>query len=343
MRFKLKLDVKKVREAQTVIRGVADNTPLIPSFFLSSIIENEFLLKLENMQPIGAFKIRGALNAISNLPNSTKVVTCCSTGNHGRGIAYAAAKRGIKAVIFMSNLVPKVKIEAIKSLGAEVILCGQDQAEAELACKQSVREKGYVEVSPFDDPYVIAGQGTIGLELLSQRPDLNTIILPLSGGGLAAGVALAAKSKNPNIRIFGVTMENGAAMHMSIKAGKPVDVKEDPSLADALGGGIGLDNTFTFPLCQNLLDGTFTVSEKEIYHAMQTLYYEDRLIAEGSCVVGIAALLAGKLPSLKGPVATIITGRNVNMSTFTNVINGSNVDLGGRIIVGKQYERYNNV
>ena len=109
----MKLDVKKVREAQTVIRGVADNTPLIPSFFLSSIIGHEFLLKLENMQPIGAFKIRGALNAIFNLPMSTKVVTCCSTGNHGRGIAYAAAQRGIKAVVFMSNLVPKVKIEVV--------------------------------------------------------------------------------------------------------------------------------------------------------------------------------------------------------------------------------------
>ena len=341
MRSELKLDVKKVKEAQTVISGVADNTPLIPSFFLSSIIGHEFLLKLENMQPIGAFKIRGALNAVFNLPISTKVVTCCSTGNHGRGIAYAAAKKSIKAVIFMSNLVPKVKIEAIRSLGAEVILCGQDQAEAELACKQSVRDNGYVEVSPFDDPYVIAGQGTIGLELLSQRPDLQTIILPLSGGGLAAGVALAAKSKNPNIRIFGVTMENGAAMHMSIKAGKPVDVREDPSLADALGGGIGLDNQFTFPLCKSLLDGTFTVSEKEIYNAIQTLYYEDRLIAEGSCVVGIAAVLARKLPSLKGPIATVITGRNVNMSMFTKVINGDNIDLGRQIIRGSQYQRSN--
>ena len=341
MRSELKLDIKKVKEAQTVIRGIADNTPLIPSFFLSSIIGNEFLLKLENVQPIGAFKIRGALNAVFNLPDSTKVVTCCSTGNHGRGIAYAAAQRGIKAVIFMSNLVPEVKIEAIKSLGAEVILCGQDQAEAELACKQSVIDKGYVEVSPFDDPYVIAGQGTIGLELLSQRPDLHSIILPLSGGGLAAGVALAVKSKNPNIRIFGVTMENGAAMHMSIQAGKPVNVKEDPSLADALGGGIGLENKFTFPICKSLLDGTFTVSEKEIYHAMQTLYYEDRLIAEGSCVVGIAAVLARKLPSLKGPVATIITGRNINMSMFTKVINGDNVSLGNQILQGNQYHRNN--
>ena len=341
MRSELKLDIKKVKEAQTVIRGLADNTPLIPSFFLSSIIGNEFLLKLENVQPIGAFKIRGALNAVFNLPVSTKVVTCCSTGNHGRGIAYAAAQRGIKAVIFMSNLVPKVKIEAIKSLGAEVILCGQDQAEAELACKQSVIDKGYVEVSPFDDPYVIAGQGTIGLELLSQRPDLHSIILPLSGGGLAAGVALAVKSKNPNIKVFGVTMENGAAMHMSIQAGKPVNVKEDPSLADALGGGIGLKNKFSFPICKSLLDGTFTVSEKEIYHAMQTLYYEDRLIAEGSCVVGIAAVLARKLPSLKGPVATIITGRNINMSMFTKVINGDNVRLGNQTLQGNQYHRNN--
>ena len=335
----MKLDINSVIESQNIISGIADNTPLIPSYFLSNNIQNEFLLKLENMQPIGAFKIRGALNAVFNLPYNTKVVTCCSTGNHGRGIAYAAGRRGIKAVIFMSNLVPKVKIEAIKNLGAEVILCGNDQAEAELECKKSVKDKGYVEVSPFDDPYVIAGQGTIGLEMLHQRSDITAIVLPLSGGGLAAGVALAAKAKNPNIKVFGVTMENGAAMHMSLHEGKPVDVKEEPSLADALGGGIGLKNKFTFSLCQKLLDDTFTVSEKEIYHAMQTLYYEDRIIAEGSCVVGIAALLARKIPNLEGPIATIITGRNVNMSMFTNIINGSDIKLGNHILSGRTYQR----
>ena len=336
----MNLDINSVLAAQSLLNGVADKTPLVPSNFLSSILKNELLLKLENMQPTGAFKIRGAINAVYNLPKDTRVVTCCSTGNHGRGIAYAAKLKGIKAVIFMSSLVPQVKIEAIQSLGAEVILCGEDQTDSELACQQSVRENGYVEVSPFDDPYVIAGQGTIGLELLSQRPDINSIVLPLSGGGLAAGIALAVKEKKPKIRVFGVTMENGAAMHISIKNGKPTEVSEVPSLADALGGGIGLNNKFTFSLCQKLIDDTFTVSENEIYHAMQTLYYEDRIIAEGSCVVGIAAILAKKISNLNGPIATVLTGRNVNMSMYTDIINGSDIKLGESILRGSRYKKY---
>ena len=332
------LDFKSVVAAQRLLGRLIDKTPLVPSQYLSQTLKNEFLLKLENMQPIGAFKIRGALNAVHNLPKDTKVVTCCSTGNHGRGIAYAANLVGKRAVIFMSSLVPQVKIDAIKSLGAEVILYGKNQADAEFACQQAVRESGFVEVSPFDDPYVIAGQGTIGLEILNQKPDIESIVLPLSGGGLAAGIALAVKEIKPKIKVFGVTMENGAAMHASIKNGKPTEVTETASLADALGGGIGLDNKYTFPICEKFLDDTFTVSENEIYHAMQTLYYEDRIIAEGSCVVGIAALLSKKIPNVSGPIATVITGRNVNMSMYTDIINGRDIELGNCIIKGHKYK-----
>ena len=336
----MQVDINSVLAAQTLLDGFIDKTPLVPSYYLSNVLKNEFLLKLENMQPIGSFKIRGAISAVQNLPEDTRVVTCCSTGNHGRGIAYAAGLKGIKAVIFMSRLVPKVKIEAIQNLGAEVILCDDDQAMAELACQKFVLENGYVDISPFDDPYVIAGQGTIGLELLSQRPDINSIVVPLSGGGLAAGIALAVKEINPKIKVFGVTMENGAAMHVSLKNGKPTDVIEVPSLADALGGGIGLDNKYTFSLCEKFLDDTFTVSESEIYHTMQTLYYEDRIIAEGSCVVGIAALLTKKIANITGPIATVITGRNVNMSIYTDIVNGRDIKLGDHIIKGNKYKRH---
>ena len=334
----MQVDINSVAAAKRLLDGFIDRTPLVPSYFLSEVLKNELLLKLENMQPIGAFKIRGAINAVHNLPKDTKVVTCCSTGNHGRGIAYAAKLRGIKAEIFMSNLVPNVKIEAIKNLGARVILCGEDQAAAELACQKSVAENGYAEVSPFDDPYVIAGQGTIGLELLLKRPDIQSIVLPLSGGGLAAGIALAVKETNPKIKVFGVTMENGAAMHVSIKNGKPTEVTETASLADALGGGIGLENKYTFSMCDEFLDDTFTVSENEIYQAMQTLYYEDRIIAEGSCAVGIAALLSEKIANISGPIATVITGRNVNMSMYTDIINGRDIEVGNCIIKGHKYK-----
>lgn len=323
--------------ARKTIRGIADATPLVPSLFMQEVCGQEFLLKLENMQPIGAFKLRGAVNAVMNLPENVNGVTCCSTGNHGRGVAYAARERGMRAVICMSSLVPKAKVDGIKALGAEVKIVGTSQDEALVESQRLVGEEGLVEISPFDDPMVIAGQGTIGLEILEARPDISTILVPLSGGGLAAGVAVAAKSINPKIKVIGISMDRGAAMHLSIAAGEPVEVEEVPSLADSLGGGIGMDNKLSFPLCRQHLDQTILVKEEEIYRAMQTLYYEDRIVAEGACVVGIAAALAGKLPALDGPVATIITGRNLDMDLFTKIVTGQSVTLGDYTIEGKAY------
>lgn len=327
-----------IHAAQAVIRGHADATPLIPSPFVSAQTGGEFLLKLENMQPIGAFKIRGAMNAIAQLdPEHVKGVACCSTGNHGRGVAYAARQRGIKAIICMSALVPGVKVDGIKALGAEVRIIGSSQDDAWAESDRLCREEGYIDVSPFDDRFVIAGQGTIGLELLAARPDLNTILVPLSGGGLAGGIALAAKSLKPGIKVIGISMDRGAAMHASINAGAPVDVPEVASLADSLGGGIGLDNAYSFALCRDLLDDVLLVTEEEIYHAMQTLYYEDRIIAEGACVVGIAAIMSGKLNAVDTPAAAIITGRNLDMNMFTRIVNGEDVTLGTTLIKGAPY------
>jgi threonine dehydratase len=194
-----------------------------------------------------------------------------------------------------------------------------------------------VEISPFDDPHVIAGQGTIGFEMMEARPDLDTILVPLSGGGLAAGVAVAAKSVSPRLRVIGITMDRGAAMHASLAAGRPVEVEEVPSLADSLGGGIGMENRLSFPLCQEYLDDTVLVTEDEIYHAMQVLFYEDRIVAEGACVVGIAATLAGKLPEPRGPVGTIITGRNLDMGLFHRIMAGEDVELGDKTVKGQRY------
>jgi threonine dehydratase len=324
--------------ARQVLRGVADATPLVPSPFMSARTGQDFLLKLENMQPIGAFKLRGAMTAVSALPAGTAGVTCCSTGNHGRGVAYAAARRGMRAVICMSELVPLAKVDGIRALGAEVRICGQSQDDALAESQRLVAAEGLVEISPFDDPLVIAGQGTIGLEILEARPDVRTLLVPLSGGGLAAGVAVAAKSIDPGIRVIGITMDRGAAMHASLAAGQPVEVTEVPSLADSLGGGIGLDNRLSFPLCQHYLDDTLLVTEAEIRDAMQVLFFEDRIVAEGACVVGIAAVLAGKLPPLDGPVATIITGRNLDMRMFTRIMAGEDVTLGDLTLKGKRYD-----
>jgi threonine dehydratase len=322
--------------ARRVIRGLADATPLVPSA-LSAALRREVLLKLENMQPIGAFKLRGALNALAALPEGAPGVTCCSTGNHGRGVAYAAARRGLRAVICMSALVPEAKIAGIRALGAEVRICGQSQDAAQAEAERLCAAEGLVDISPFDDPRVIAGQGTIGPELLEARPDLAAILVPLSGGGLAAGIAVAAKAIKPGIKVIGVTMDRGAAMAASIRAGRPVEVTEVPSLADSLGGGIGLANRLSFPLCRDRLDGVVLVTEAEIYRAMQALYWQDRIVAEGASVVGIAALQAGRAVLPEGPVATIVTGRNLDMDLFTRVVTGQPVRLGNLDLEGGAY------
>ena len=323
--------------ARQVIRGVADATPFVPSPFMSERCGQDFLLKLENMQPIGAFKLRGAYNAVMSLPNGTAGVTCCSTGNHGRGVAFAAARRGMRAVICMSKLVPQAKVDGIKAIGADVAIVGTSQDDALAESQRLVEAEGLVEISPFDDPLVIAGQGTIGLEMMEARPDLDTILVPLSGGGLAAGVAVAAKSIDPTVKIIGISMDRGAAMHASVAAGHPVEVDEVASLADSLGGGIGMDNRLSFPLCRDNLDDIVLVTEEEVRDAMQVLFFEDRIVAEGACVVGIAATLAGKLPSPQGPVGTIITGRNLDMQIFHKIMGGEDIALGDMNLKGKRY------
>jgi threonine dehydratase len=333
----MKLSLADILAARQTIAGTAIRTALAPSPFLSKLAGQDFLLKLENTQPIGAFKLRGAANAVFNLPADVKGVTCCSTGNHGRGIAYAARARGLRAVICMSSLVPKTKVDGIRALGADVRIIGKSQDDAQTESTRLCEEEGLVEIPPFDHPAVIAGQGTIGLELMEDRPDIDTVLVPLSGGGLAAGIALAVKAIKPRARLIGISMDRGAAMHESVKAGHPVEVEEVPSLADSLGGGIGLENRLTFEMCRDLLDDIVLVSEEQIYRAMQTFYYEDRMVAEGACVVGIAALQAGKLPKPSGPVATIITGRNVDMNVFTRIMNGQDVELGDLTIKGQPY------
>ncbi len=326
-----------IEAARRTIAGTAVTTPLVPSPHLSALAGQDFLLKLEIAQPIGAFKLRGAANAVMTLPVGTAGVTCCSTGNHGRGVAYAARQRGLRAVICMSSLVPQTKIDGIRALGADVQIVGRSQDEAMAHSRRLVAEEGLVEISPFDDPAVIAGQGTIGLELLEQCPDLATVLVPLSGGGLAGGIAAAIKAVKPSVRVIGISMDRGAAMHASLAAGRPVEVEEVASLADSLGGGIGLDNRFSFDLCRSLLDDVVLVGETEIYRALQTVYYEDRLVCEGACVVGIAALQAGKLAPSPGPVATIITGRNLDMRIHAAIMQGRDVVLGDLTLNGQPY------
>ena len=220
----------------------------------------------------------------------------------------------------MSELVPRHKREAIEALGAEIRIVGRSQDEAEVEAHRLVEEENLTLVHPFDDPLVIAGQGTVGLEILEDRPEVDTVIVALSGGGLICGVALALKTANPRVRVVAVTMERGAAMYESVRAGHPVEVEEASSLADSLGGGIGLDNRFTFELTRALVDDYVLVTESQIADAMRHLYRHERIIAEGGGAVSVAAVLAGAVPTLSGDVVCVVSGGNVDMDLFTGIV-----------------------
>jgi len=318
------LTLQDLYRARAAIAGRTVRTPLMASPSLSRIAGSQVHLKLETLQPTGAFKLRGATNRLASLSEQERrrgVVTV-STGNHARAVAHAAKTLGVSAQVFMSELVPGNKVDAVRALGADVVIGGRSQDEADEAARAAMAETGRVMVPPFDDPWVIAGQGTIGLELLEDLPDIDTALVCLSGGGLIAGIALALKTANPAIRVVGISMDRGAAMHESLKAGRPVSVEEVASLADSLGGGIGLENRWTFRMCQQLLDDTVLVTEDEIAAGMRHLFLEDRVIAEGGASVGAAAILAGKTGRLGKTSAVIVSGNGVDMARFTEIVAG---------------------
>ncbi|MBX5162862.1 MULTISPECIES: hydroxyectoine utilization dehydratase EutB [unclassified Rhizobium] len=325
----LSVTLEDIRAAARHITGRVLATPIVQSASLGEIAGTPIWLKLEHYQTTGSFKLRGATNAVLSLSPEQRLrgVVAASTGNHGRALAHAAKAHGAVATICMSRLVPENKILEIRRLGADVRIVGRSQDEAQQEVDRLVREEGLVMVPPFDHPVVVAGQGTLGLEIIDALPDAATVLVPLSGGGLAAGVAAAIKGVSPKTKVIGLTMERGAAMKASLDAGWPVQVEEVPSLADSLGGGIGLDNRVTFAMCRELLDGVILLTETEIAAGMRHAYFSEREIIEGAGAVGIAALLAGKISS-RGPVVAILSGRNVDMEQHRRVINGETAIFG---------------
>ena len=227
----------------------------------------------------------------------------------------------MRCVVCLSRLVPANKVAAIRDLGAEVRIIGASQDQAMIEVARAVAEEGMTEIGPFDDPAVVAGQGTLGLEIVEDCPALHTLLVPLSGGGLAAGVAVAVKALRPGAKVIGVSMEAGAAMAASLKAGRPVEVEEVRSLADSLGGGIGLKNRVTFRLCQRLLDDVVLVTEPEIAAGLRHLAAAGHVV-EGAAAVGVAALLAGKVvPS--GPTVALLSGANIAPDLHARILAGA--------------------
>jgi len=317
------LSLHDIYLARQRIHGLVRNTPLELSPSLSRHLGAPVYLKLEALQTTGSFKLRGASNAIAALDAEQRAcgVVTASTGNHGRAVAHAAAQLGVKATVFLSQRVPGNKVQAVRDLGAEVCIVGHSQDDAQHAAQQYAERQGATLVPPFDHPQVIAGQGTLGVEIIEQLPEVAQVLVPLSGGGLFAGVALALKSLNPAITTHGISMQRGAAMHASLQAGRPVELEELPTLADSLGGGIGLGNQHTLSMTQRLLDQLHLLPEGSIANAMRHAYQHERLVLEGAGAVGIAALLDGLVPA-RGSVVVVVSGRNVDSAQHLRVLNG---------------------
>lgn len=279
-------------------------------------------LKLECWQHTGAFKVRGAASKILGLTGAERQrgVATFSTGNHGKAVAFVAGRSGIPAVVCLSEHVPAYRAEMIRALGAELSIKGRSQDEAESNYRQLVAERGLVPVVPFDDPAIIAGQGTIALEILASLPDTDLLIVQLSGGGLLAGIAMVAKSINPRIEVVGVSIEQSPAMLKSLEAGCPVPVEEKDTVADSLLGGIGMKNHYTLPLVRRFVDRHLVLAEEPIKGAMHYLFDRHRLIVEGAGAVGVGVLLHRMLDVAGRRVVTLLSGSTVDSDVYLRIL-----------------------
>ena len=303
--------------------GMVRRTPLAASGVLSGQAGTPVFLKLENVQETGSFKLRGATNTLLSLGEAERArgVVAVSSGNHGRAVAHVARSSGVAATICLTGRVPAVKRDAIAALGARVVIAGETQDEADARARRLVVEEGLTFVHPFDDPRVIAGQGTIGIEILEDLPSVSTVVVPLSGGGLISGIAAVLEAADPAIRVVGVSQDRGPAMHLSLLAGRVAEVVEEDTLADALAGGLGEENHHTLAMCRELVDETVLVSEEEIAAAMAMLYRAEHQVVEGGGAVGVAALATGRVVP-RGDTVVVVSGGNVDPDLHARVVGG---------------------
>lgn len=270
-------------------------------------------VKPEWRQVTGSFKVRGAASFLTSLSKAERRrgVVACSSGNHGLAVAHVAARMGTPATIVLPEGVDPVKVEGIRKAGARLVALETGYDDAEAHALEMARDEGAVFVSPFDDPAVIEGQGTLALEILEECPEVARVVLPLSGGGLAGGVGLALRDLAPGVEVVAVSAARARVMLDSLEAGRPMERPEEPTLAGALSGGIGRDNRWTFPLVARVVDRHAVVEEVEIARAMRRLHALGMRV-EGGGAVGMAALWSGRLPPVGGPTVVILSGGNVS-------------------------------
>lgn len=309
--------------ARAIVGEVAIQTPMLHSYFLSEHVGHEVFLKAENLQRTGAYKVRGAFHRISklNAEERARGVVAASAGNHAQGVALAATKLGIKSTIFMPVGASLPKIQATRGYGAEVVLTGATFAEALKAAQEHAKSSGAVFIPPYDNIDVVLGQGTVALEVLEQIPDVENIIVAIGGGGLAAGVAVAAKlaaaKQGRKIKVFGVQSEHAASYPTSIKAGHPVEVATTPTIADGIA--VNKPGKIPFDLIEQHIDKVVTVSENEIAKALLLLLERAKQVVEPAGAVPVAALLSGAIKP-KGTTVAILSGGNIDPLLMQKVI-----------------------
>lgn len=309
-----------VYRAQDVLKRVALHTPLIEEKALSRICGGRVFLKLENLQHTGSFKVRGAFNKIASLSDAerAKGVIAASSGNHAQGVALAASVFNIPAIIVMPETVPATKLQETKAYGAKVVLYGKVFDESLARALEIQRETGAIFVHPFDDPLTIAGQGTIALEILDDLPDADVVLIPVGGGGLASGIAVALKGVRPSIRVIGVEPENAPSMTEALKRGGPTAVEVIPTIAE--GTAVSKSGNTTYMILQELLDELVTVSEDEISEAILILLLKDKVLTEGAGALGAAALLSGKLDVKGKKVVIVVSGGNIDSAELLQIL-----------------------
>lgn len=310
-----------IQAAEVALRAVAPPTPLEKSLALSAQTGCEVLLKCEHLMLTGSFKFRGAFNKVRLLDGPARAagVVTASTGNHGQGVALASAREGVRATVYASSSASPAKLAAIRALGAELVLLDAESLAVEQEARRVAESSGRTYISPYNDLEVIAGQGTIGVELAAQAPDLDAVFIATGGGGLISGVGAALKGLSPRTRVFGVWPRNSAALLRAIEAGHVVDYEELPTLSDATAGAVEPE-AVTIPLAAAVMDEAVEVEEADIASAMRTLAETDHWIVEGSAAVALAGFLRTRERYIGKRVAIILCGRNIALERFLGAI-----------------------
>jgi len=316
----LALQLADIVAARERIRDSIYLTPCVHSVMLSELTGQEIFLKLENLQMTGAFKERGALNRIATLTpqQAARGVIAASAGNHAQGVAYHATKRGIRAIIVMPVTTPLVKVTNTRNFGAEVVLHGANYDEACTEATRLCAAEGMTFIHPFNDPVVMAGQGTIGLELLEQVPQLEAVVVPIGGGGLIGGIACAIKQSNPKVRVIGVQAARLPSMEAAVREHHPVTI--DPATTIADGIAVRRAGDVTFPVVERYVDEIVTVDEDEIASAILVLLEREKTLAEGAGAVALAALLQHRTSLKHQRTAVIVGGGNIDVTLLARII-----------------------